>query len=1429
MNELLKQLNDINEDLEDDTFEVVSTEALPLKDVRCSVRNADKEMEWNFSQGDVFRFNKLVELITSTSKIKFLYPNVSDAITMHISNKEQAIEYLNQNLNPDSDMSIIIEYRNPMPLGNQCYFFLYFIIGTLVFGWDKGSKYHPIDPRDPDLKEVLNILNSFKLPNANFVFETLGRFNVDEDFDDAFDTVEPYIPLVEVIYENPAPNIVGWEIKNSSGKKGTIEQQSSSQIWIKWEGNKHLSKLFLSYPDKVRNYMIKTRTVNEDTEDTNNMFDAAELPDENAGKEGSSEYMAKVKKLLEDKGWEVHYMTTLYPKRDCVEWYDVGQTLFTLGRGNILFHFYVSGNGLYITLPNGEDGITDMKELLRYGVYDDETFATFCDDLYKEVEGPFDESDVNIDFWMETEDTEKDLGSSYDYDFESHASISGLLEDITNDVCLQEIDSLIKSFNDDEDENMDEALSSDFDAAKPKYEINKYGIEISDPKIKEKIMGCTNVDISNVNKEYPLRIFASMPNVIIYVNKNEDWSNDATITDLEGFADILGFSTWEDFVNTYIRVDEDLDTNEGGFDVSETNGALRYILDYGHVIPQEVKQMIVDNYSSWDETPVNIKWTVVKDAPVLHTEEAGALLAPRDKFEDNDYIIYYGDNYDGSDCGFECEYIWNDYARDMIGPDTYDKELREDVNDDAFDSIDRSIDLDDLTDEQKEYIINNFIKDGDRGVYGSYILNTRIPWRIKPYAAARNGFDYRIIVKGIVPLFPLIISEDQLHELVNAVGNVNVSEDLEDGFEDSDWVAPGRVLSKDEVGSDYGYYELSSEQCYILDARTHGGSHDLPDDTWGEMFRRGNDIWVDLFSLSSPEEFMGTLNDITDEDLAAIHVNKEEIPDLVLEEDFEPFSDEDIDVKRVGQSKLSLYIKGKLVSWVYVSDTGYIYYLETKKEYRGLGLGTILIKQAIAEMGGYWLHIERPNIKVQRWYENLGFTFYNPDDKYVRLMVKEDRIPDFEELTKKCGGNLRKMLGNLADKVIVDLNDYENKPEVRTVYDDEGNILKEMIKEDFMDDMDVFEPSNTPDILKICSSDPIYDTKGGIIVSLKPEKVMGAIIEILKLRCYFQYNDEEELVNKVDKCVFMLDDVNSSTAGHDTFIVSSEIFLGDLPRDLTVKFFDMVKIDPAGFFHGDWWDRIRNGEDGEDILTEKYPDVVLKYKDKFKDSVNESKEDRARFSKWANDPKLEKDFYDNQQRLTDKDIYSWMKKTPADLRQAIDDLDDTNAEKRAEAMKGATLVTRGDYWTIYRIDTVEASKLLGKGTKWCISGTGSMEIELPVYASSKARAMVSIRKAFPKAEITSVTADDDGMYLVGIKTTQGDFYFNDYKENEEATYYFLISTPANKECYGDAKMNKVAIKITSFNDINIYNSQDTEITVEDIPHNDDLFDYQILK
>ncbi len=347
MDELLKQLNDINEDLEDDAFEAPTNEEMPVENVDLSVRAQEKKITWTLKKNDAVRFHKILEFINSN-------PNVHFMLAGDGTERKDALTRLNQ-LGPDERIKIAINYRNPQGLNNKCFYFLDMIVGPLLFGDDKGSKLNPVLPTDPELRVIRNFLMDLKLPHAELVFETLDRLYEDFD-DDCFETSEPYIPLVEIIYDYP--NIVGCEIKNSKGKKGTIEKQSNSQLWVHWEGNKNYSTINISYPDRLGGYMIRKHRINEDTEDTNDMFDAAELPNENAGKEGSSEHMAKIKKLLEDKGWEVQHMATLYPKRDCVEWYDVGTRLFDLKRGNIIFHFYVSGNGLHITLPNGEDAKT---------------------------------------------------------------------------------------------------------------------------------------------------------------------------------------------------------------------------------------------------------------------------------------------------------------------------------------------------------------------------------------------------------------------------------------------------------------------------------------------------------------------------------------------------------------------------------------------------------------------------------------------------------------------------------------------------------------------------------------------------------------------------------------------------------------------------------------------------------------------------------------------------------------------------------------------------------------------------------------------------------------------------------------------------------------------------------------------------------------
>lgn len=109
------------------------------------------------------------------------------------------------------------------------------------------------------------------------------------------------------------------------------------------------------------------------------------------------------------------------------------------------------------------------------------------------------------------------------------------------------------------------------------------------------------------------------------------------------------------------------------------------------------------------------------------------------------------------------------------------------------------------------------------------------------------------------------------------------------------------------------------------------------------------------------------------------------------------------------------------------------------------------------------------------------------------------------------------------------------------------------------------------------------------------------------------------------------------------------------------------------------------------------------------------------------------------------DIYYWLKKTPQELRDFLMDMHLTrsNSEQRKLDKSGADLVYNKDGWKIYKINTYDAAKYYGKGTKWCISGN------------------------YPGNE------------------GQGEYYFNDYKSNGVKDYYFIINPENHKWCYLD--------------------------------------------
>lgn len=110
------------------------------------------------------------------------------------------------------------------------------------------------------------------------------------------------------------------------------------------------------------------------------------------------------------------------------------------------------------------------------------------------------------------------------------------------------------------------------------------------------------------------------------------------------------------------------------------------------------------------------------------------------------------------------------------------------------------------------------------------------------------------------------------------------------------------------------------------------------------------------------------------------------------------------------------------------------------------------------------------------------------------------------------------------------------------------------------------------------------------------------------------------------------------------------------------------------------------------------------------ESVNESKEDEAKFRSFAGD-KLADKFYELKPRIKSpkNDIYYWMKKDVKELEDFLDDLSSTKTVKQREqsAREGAEKIYSDENWDVFKINTFEASKKYGANTKWCITGKES--------------------------------------------------------------------------------------------------------------------------
>lgn len=168
----------------------------------------------------------------------------------------------------------------------------------------------------------------------------------------------------------------------------------------------------------------------------------------------------------------------------------------------------------------------------------------------------------------------------------------------------------------------------------------------------------------------------------------------------------------------------------------------------------------------------------------------------------------------------------------------------------------------------------------------------------------------------------------------------------------------------------------------------------------------------------------------------------------------------------------------------------------------------------------------------------------------------------------------------------------------------------------------------------------------------------------------------------------------------------------------------------------------------------------------------ESKADEQKLIDFAGED-LAKQFLQMKQRLKspENDIYYWLKKSPEELKNRLDELSSvkTRKEKENTAREGAELVAENDYYKVYHITTYEASVKYGKHTQWCISGS----------------------KRWSNGE-------------------KGEEYFNDYTSKGIQFYFFIPKTDENEK-YALASQNKV---------YQIFNEIDDE--VYEIPKAPDL-------
>lgn len=176
-------------------------------------------------------------------------------------------------------------------------------------------------------------------------------------------------------------------------------------------------------------------------------------------------------------------------------------------------------------------------------------------------------------------------------------------------------------------------------------------------------------------------------------------------------------------------------------------------------------------------------------------------------------------------------------------------------------------------------------------------------------------------------------------------------------------------------------------------------------------------------------------------------------------------------------------------------------------------------------------------------------------------------------------------------------------------------------------------------------------------------------------------------------------------------------------------------------------------------------------------NLTESKADTQRLINFAGED-LAKRFLEVKKRfkVPENDLNYWIKhRTVDELEQAILSIENASVARKQRADladKGAKLVSDTEHWKVYHITTFEASQKYGRDTKWCITGVNNY----------------------------------------------GDKYWRSYTSQGIDFYFFITKHDYNPRGYD----SKYAIAVYSPEQCEVFDQQDNQVTLEDIPFLDEV-------